>query len=222
MKIVHNKMVLCFSYSFLFVTGCSGSSGMIRTETDVRLKDPRLLYVNFMAFNSLLKPARDMVAPIQAQVLPENSTIIVIGDIHGDANSLRYDIQQIRAAGYIKENSLLLNDNCYIVFTGDYTDRGLDGIEVWNILSTLKAQNRERVFPLRGNHEDNSREGGFLNRLYGFEADIESQVADGALRQDLWQRINQVYPMLTQALFLGVKRRGDGIIDYPYVLSREH
>ncbi|RLF13902.1 MAG: serine/threonine protein phosphatase [Thermoprotei archaeon] len=77
--------------------------------------------------------------------LPKDSTIAVVGDIHGDIHSLKYILTKI------VEMEIL--ENGYLVFLGDYVDRGPYSIEVLLSLAMLKESNNERVFLLRGNHE---------------------------------------------------------------------
>ncbi|MCW3133774.1 MAG: metallophosphoesterase [Methanophagales archaeon] len=69
--------------------------------------------------------------------------IIVVGDIHGDMESLVHILEDI-------EN---LNAD-RIVFLGDYGDRGSESVEVYYVLLKLKAsERREKIIMLRGNHE---------------------------------------------------------------------
>jgi predicted phosphodiesterase len=68
--------------------------------------------------------------------------VIVIGDIHGDMESLVHilkDIEDLNASR--------------IVFLGDYGDRGEESAEVYYLLLKLKVSVGERVIMLRGNHE---------------------------------------------------------------------
>ncbi len=74
--------------------------------------------------------------------LPWDATII--GDIHGDLKSL------VR----ILDGSLFFrSDNSYLIFLGDYGDRGLYSPEVIAVVLRLKEAFPDRVIMLRGNHE---------------------------------------------------------------------
>jgi len=44
--------------------------------------------------------------------------------------------------------------NAYLIFLGDYTDRGLAGIEVIITILRLMLENPNNVFLVRGNHEN--------------------------------------------------------------------
>ncbi|HVK58636.1 MAG TPA: metallophosphoesterase, partial [Candidatus Kapabacteria bacterium] len=57
----------------------------------------------------------------------------------------------------------VIRDDFYMVFLGDYTDRGMFGVEVLYTLMQLKLANPDRVYMARGNHEDIS-----LLARYGF------------------------------------------------------
>jgi len=89
---------------------------------------------------------------IQKVIVPVGSTIIFMGDIHGSPHSLLRALWRWRLRGFMDGNFRLRND-CYFVVTGDYVDFGNGGVEVWNILNTLKKNNLQQVFMLRGNHE---------------------------------------------------------------------
>jgi hypothetical protein len=91
---------------------------------------------------------------VQKKFVPSGSKICVVGDIHGSVQSL------LRILIDLNSNKKLLNDDftingkkTYIVFTGDYADRGVYGAEVWYTILKLKLQNWDKVFLLRGNHE---------------------------------------------------------------------
>jgi hypothetical protein len=67
--------------------------------------------------------------------------VVHIGDIHGCYTAL---------SEYFKNNSLDDEKTMYI-FTGDYTDRGLENVEVMNFM--FEAQKHKNVLILEGNHE---------------------------------------------------------------------
>jgi len=74
--------------------------------------------------------------------------VIVIGDIHGDMESLVHILKDIDAVNADR-----------IVFLGDYGDRGSESVEVYYVLLKLKAsegkgkEKEKKVIMLRGNHE---------------------------------------------------------------------
>jgi serine/threonine-protein phosphatase PP1 catalytic subunit len=75
------------------------------------------------------------------------SRVGVVGDLHGDFNSLHAIIEKANL-----ESDLL-------VFLGDYADRGPDGVEVIRAVKVLKEQHPKNVVALMGNHEDFTEEG---------------------------------------------------------------
>ncbi len=66
--------------------------------------------------------------------------IVVIGDLHGDFDSLME----------ILEKEL---NNKKIIFLGDYGDRGYYQVETYFAILTLKKELKDKIILLRGNHE---------------------------------------------------------------------
>lgn len=89
---------------------------------------------------------------IQKVVVPAQSTIFFMSDIHASPHTLLRTLWRWRL-DKVMDSNFKLKSNCYFVFHGDYVDFGNGGSEVWNILSTLKLNNWRQVFMLRGNHE---------------------------------------------------------------------
>ena len=85
----------------------------------------------------------------QKQNVPLGGEIVFVGDIHGSAHSLLKIIKK-----HVADDFKIIKNNLYIVFTGDYVDRGMYGVEVWYTLLRLKLANWDKVFVLRGNHEN--------------------------------------------------------------------
>jgi len=72
----------------------------------------------------------------------------IIGDIHGDLDSLRHILDRER---FVQKASS--NRGTYLVFLGDYGDRGSYSPEVYYVVLSLKSMFPERVVLLQGNHE---------------------------------------------------------------------
>jgi hypothetical protein len=89
---------------------------------------------------------------IQKIDVPVAAEICFIGDLHGSAHSLLRTIWRLLLLGYI-DNNFKMRDNFYIVFLGDYSDRGNGTAEVWYSMINLKLKNWGQVFILRGNHD---------------------------------------------------------------------
>lgn len=72
--------------------------------------------------------------------------MIIIGDIHGQYFDFLKVLSQL--------GNSIINDRIkdYILFLGDYVDRGANSIEVMTIIMALKVNNPKNVILLRGNH----------------------------------------------------------------------
>lgn len=77
--------------------------------------------------------------------IPEK--LVIIGDIHGDMQSLFNILQGI---GF---ESFLANPDNKMIFLGDYVDRGSNSIGVLYTICCLKKKYPESVILMRGNHE---------------------------------------------------------------------
>jgi len=73
--------------------------------------------------------------------------VIVIGDLHGDLESLVYMLKASRFMEKATRNGTLL------VFLGDYGDRGSNSPEVYYLILKLKQSFPQKVVLMRGNHE---------------------------------------------------------------------
>ena len=103
--------------------------------------------------------------------VPSGSEVIFHGDFHGDIHSFIAMLDSLNQAGTL-DGFRLAKPNSYMVFLGDYTDRGNYGIEVLYTLLRLKLANPEHVFMARGNHEDVQ-----MISSYGFLAECQKKYA---------------------------------------------
>jgi len=76
--------------------------------------------------------------------LPDKGKLVVIGDLHGDIDTLRW---------ILRSSGALRNELAIMIFLGDYIDRGVYSPEVFYVVCKLKALYPGRVVLLRGNHE---------------------------------------------------------------------
>ncbi len=81
--------------------------------------------------------------------LPNRGTAVFIGDLHGDFEALVSIVNQLDFLNAMKDNK-----NVFLVFLGDYGDRGEKIIETINEVITLKLLHPENVILLKGNHEE--------------------------------------------------------------------
>ncbi|MFQ5758051.1 MAG: metallophosphoesterase family protein [Candidatus Bathyarchaeia archaeon] len=80
--------------------------------------------------------------------IPPVGEAIVVGDIHGDLQSLMYILKH---SGFVEKAEKA--ENVFIVFLGDYGDRGPYSPEVYYVVLKLKQLFPEHVVLMRGNHE---------------------------------------------------------------------
>lgn len=80
--------------------------------------------------------------------LPREGHAFVLGDLHGDMKTL----QEILRDSHLKETAAK-NSSTYVIFLGDYIDRGIGQIEVMATVLSLLVNLPDQVVLLRGNHE---------------------------------------------------------------------
>jgi len=95
--------------------------------------------------------------------------------------------------GYL-ENFRIIRPRFYLVFCGDYTDRGRYGVEVLYTLLRLKLANPDQVFLARGNHEEVS-----IASRYGFLS--EGRVKYAAEFDP--KKVLRAYDFLPAVIYLG-------------------
>jgi hypothetical protein len=109
---------------------------------------------------------------VQKRLVPPGSQVLLQGYLHGDIHSLLAVLGRLQERGLLK-GFQITDPRFYMAFLGDYTDRGVYGVEVIYTLLRLQLANPGRVLLIRGNHEDVS-----LVSRYGFLA--EGQAKYGA------------------------------------------
>lgn len=79
--------------------------------------------------------------------LSQASRLLVAGDIHGDYET------------FLQIRDLFDPERDYLIFLGDYADRGPGGIEVVDGVAQLASKYSSRVIALKGNHESYTEDG---------------------------------------------------------------
>ena len=147
---------------------------------------------------------------VEKYIAPATTHFICKGDLHGDAHSLLAFLESMQKKGYTgPDNGFKITDpNVLYIFHGDYVDRGIYGVEVLYMLMQLKLQNPDRVYLIRGNHEDP-----LITAFYGFYREFNAKFADipAEKRDACYKKITTFYNMLPLALYLG---SGDDEINY--------
>lgn len=148
------------------------------------------------------KPLKLIKPFVEKIVVPNNSVVAFHGDLHGDVHSLLAYIKSLQDKNYLKKNSFKIKDpNFYMIFLGDYTDRGNYGAEVVYTIMRLKIANPQKVFLVRGNHEDIQ-----LNLDYGFAQEIfEKFDLDANKLTASLNAITRIYDFMPVAIYLGTK-----------------
>ena len=136
---------------------------------------------------------------VQFRIAEPNKKVLVVGDLHGSFSSLAHHLQDWHEKEIISED-LKLHPDYMLVFTGDYEDRGPDGIEVLYVLMNLKITNPNAVVLIRGNHEQES-----LLMCHGFHDEWEKKFGFGVDSQVAWGMLMQSFSSMPHALILGRK-----------------
>lgn len=134
---------------------------------------------------------------IQKIEVPTNAVIAIHGDVHGDVHAVNRFIETFLQQGYLdEENPFKIKDpRFYMVFLGDYVDRGWYGLEVIYTILRLKNENPNQVFMVRGNHEDIQ-----LSTVgYGFGDEILTKFPRSHY---MIGTIGQLYSVLPLALYI--------------------
>lgn len=147
---------------------------------------------------------------VEKRVIPIGSTVIFHADFHGDIDALR---RYLREYIHLESDFKFKEATTYMVFLGDYTDRGACGAEVLYTLMRLKIANQHQVFLLRGNHEDMAMN---IQPQYGFHGELKEKFGKPGTQnlQQLVGEIERFYNQLPVALFLGIENKPEKLITY--------
>jgi len=145
---------------------------------------------------------------VEKIVLNPKSIVAFHGDIQGDVHSLLAFITHLQQKKFIKDFEIIHPD-FYMIFLGDYTDRGLYGPEVIYTILRLKAANPHNVFLARGNHEEreqNKDDKRSDNYHECFWSQLEV-IFDKQNAEQLFEKINKLYESLPLAIYLGCRNQ---------------
>ena len=117
-------------------------------------------------------------------VLALSGEFHVVGDVHGDMDTL---VQIFGRIGYPPDAQYL--------FLGDYVDRGENSLAVLIFLLALKALAPDKVYLLRGNHEQKG-----VCSKYGFRTEC-----DECYNKTVFMRFNKLFRALSIAAVLNGK-----------------
>lgn len=131
---------------------------------------------------------------VQKLVPPEGSQVAMWGDLHGSVHSLLRSLAKLKTEGYIDDMFRIIKPDFYMFFLGDFVDRGKYGIEVIYTLLRLKLANLDKVFLVRGNHEDID-----ICSVYGFGDELAYKFGYD-IEED---PVHSIYETMPMAIFLG-------------------
>jgi hypothetical protein len=93
--------------------------------------------------------------------IPQDSTVLIIGDIHGDINALESVLNRWIEKKLLFKDSLssdtnpkyILSNKVFVISTGDLIDYGSKSLNVLCAMLRLRNDNKSKVMLLCGNHE---------------------------------------------------------------------
>ncbi len=161
---------------------------------------------------SLQKNKNNVFDPyVEKLVVKPGSVISFHGDLHGDIHSLNHYLCYLKEKRYLDQKNPFKiaeeHNDFYMVFLGDYTDRGWYGAEVIYTILRLKIENPDKVILVRGNHEDYD-----INKRYGFIEELEHKFGEKSIIKrmfgtnpatTLMASIQKMYETLPLALYIG-------------------
>jgi hypothetical protein len=106
----------------------------------------------------------------------QNCKVAFFGDYHSSLHSLAECLLDLRYNDFfINENSWILKDDKFIIFTGDLVDRGPYGIEclylVYQLFILNNQNEKNKVVILNGNHEEKD-----VYSKYQFKLELINQI----------------------------------------------
>ena len=168
-------------------------SEMIKEALEVQCKD----------FTGLVEETVQLLAKETGQVGNFNVTgrlvkikpigqAVIVSDLHGDLESL---IQIMKETNFLQKASQ--NNKTFLVFLGDYGDRGICSAEVYYIVLKLKLLFPEQVVLMRGNHEG-------PEDLLAYPHDLPTQFRArfGEKWRDAYSKIRELFGNLYNAVFV--------------------
>ena len=139
---------------------------------------------------ALTKACQEVISS-QPIVLNLSTPIKIFGDIHGQFDDL---MKFFELWGEPSEDPLHgdINSIDYL-FLGDYVDRGDYSLETICLLMALKIKYPEKIFLLRGNHEDH-----LINCSFGFYDECQERLSNDRLSEELnvFKAINDFFEYL--------------------------
>lgn len=159
-------------------------------------------------------PAQEQISSatitIKKIVQPEEK-IFIKGDLHGDNKAIPTMISYLQKQDLMDQN-LAIKDHVFLVFLGDYIDRGPNSIDVIRQITQLKKINPEKVFLLRGNHEEKrflfqKSPHALINQIKRIPSIYrENRLIWGEKMYEISQSLLYAFSQMPEMLFIGTKQ----------------
>jgi hypothetical protein len=107
---------------------------------------------------------------VQKITPPAGSKILIWGDSHGAFHSLVRSLLFLKAEGVIDDTFKVISKDHYFVFNGNAINRSAYTLETLTLLMQLMRINPEKVFYIKGDHENNNK---WLN--YGLARELRTR-----------------------------------------------
>ena len=157
-------------------------------------------------FDLKIKKPSEFVPFAQKLIAQQGDVFYLHGDLHGDIFSLLEELKALKNDGVLDDDFRIIGDNIWIVFLGDYVDRGQYGCEVIYTMMRLALANPDRVIAVRGNHEDVS-----ISTRYGFKDEVKAKFQDDNSAKYL--HISRMNDFLPVVFYVGCDD-GNGVVNY--------
>jgi len=156
-----------------------------------------------------LKPSKTPIKPkniffVQKLIVDPSSEVYIHGDNHADIHALIKNIEDLASKKYLdsKNPFKIKKKNFYMLFVGDYVDKGIYSSELLYTIMRLKIENPEHVLLLRGNHDYKEE-----NIKAGFHEELRNKLGYKTPTDfaNIIHKINRVYNLLDSMIYVGVK-----------------
>jgi protein phosphatase len=117
---------------------------------------------------------------------------VVVSDLHGDFESL---IQIMKKINFLQKMNQ--NKKIFLIFLGDYGDRGINSAEIYYIVLKLKLLFPKQVILMRGNHE-----GPEDLLAYPHDLPVQFQTRFGEEWRAAYSKIRELFEHLYNAVFV--------------------
>ncbi|ELP86604.1 serine/threonine protein phosphatase 4 catalytic subunit, putative [Entamoeba invadens IP1] len=134
-------------------------------------------FVTEQIFKEVFYPKAKEVLLAEKNVVSIALPVTICGDLHGQFPDL---LELFRVGGRVPETNY--------IFMGDFVDRGVNGIEVFQLLLALKIRYPKRITLLRGNHETRQ-----ISQTYGFYEECLKKFGS----PEMWKMCCDLFDMLS-------------------------